>query len=231
MRLTACLLCAACISLTGKVGDALAPLLLASGWPLLLLATNANDAHLLLTTPDTSFPAWLLVAIVRRTAEDYFYFWLGRMHGADASDRLGFDLSCAARRWRQASLAAFLVFPSAPFCLLLGASTFGATNFVLVDLAASAARAILLRVSASTFSPLQAVLQGARAICEDHLVLVAALSTACALPGAAAALSLSRGDGGGWGGQRRAAEGMVGGVRLGVSSESVTAPSSPSDAR
>ena len=59
----------AVVTIAGKAGDALGPALVSSH-PLLLLALNANDMHLALTSTTVPLVAWSLVGMVRRLAED-----------------------------------------------------------------------------------------------------------------------------------------------------------------
>ena len=59
----------AVVTVAGKAGDALAPALLGSQ-PLLLLALNANDVHLALTSTTVPVVAWTFVGMARRLAED-----------------------------------------------------------------------------------------------------------------------------------------------------------------
>ena len=59
----------AVVTVAGKAGDALAPALLGSR-PLLLLALNANDVHLALTSTTVPVVAWTVVGMIRRLAED-----------------------------------------------------------------------------------------------------------------------------------------------------------------
>ena len=60
----------------GKLGEALAPSLLAREWPLALLALNANDLHLVLTVRlchAHRLLAWFCVCMARRVGEDALF--------------------------------------------------------------------------------------------------------------------------------------------------------------
>ena len=67
------------LTIAGKVGEALAPRLLHS-YPELLLALNANDAHLALTCSMVGVNRWFTIGFFRRTVEDPMCFFLG-WHG------------------------------------------------------------------------------------------------------------------------------------------------------
>ena len=121
LRLFVALLAA--IVVVGKVGEAVAPILLARNSPILLLLLNANDINLVLTAAqcETRVATWAAVATLRRAAEDAAYFFFARAHGARATafarDRLGLDLAKAERSLQTLSLAALVVAPGAPVCL------------------------------------------------------------------------------------------------------------------
>lgn len=73
----------AVVTVAGKAGDALAPALLGSQ-PLLLLALNANDVHLALTSTTVPVVAWTVVGMIRRLAEDpvRLFTTLARLHAS-----------------------------------------------------------------------------------------------------------------------------------------------------
>eukprot|EP00929_Paragymnodinium_shiwhaense_P060027 TRINITY_DN30016_c0_g1_i1.p2 TRINITY_DN30016_c0_g1~~TRINITY_DN30016_c0_g1_i1.p2 ORF type:complete len:148 (-),score=10.04 TRINITY_DN30016_c0_g1_i1:186-629(-) len=73
----------ALVTVAGKLGDALGPVL-AVDWPLTLLFLNANDLHLGLTAADTDLVPWLLVGTFRRIVEDPVFFLIG-WHYRDAA--------------------------------------------------------------------------------------------------------------------------------------------------
>ena len=186
--LASSLVAAAVVSLTGKLGDAFAPLLLSRGWTLLLLALNANDMVCVLTASELGFVAWLSIVTLRRVAEDGFYFAVGRRHGVSASSALGFDLKSAGQRWRNTSLAVLLLFPSAPVCLLIGASETPALLFALADVLSTVVRAVLLRMASA--SPLQMALAPIRSIITTHTHAAVATTAAMAAPGLVGACAL-----------------------------------------
>ena len=59
----------AAVTIAGKAGDALGPRLLGSQ-PILLLALNANDLHLALTSTTVPLVPWIVVGMTRRLVED-----------------------------------------------------------------------------------------------------------------------------------------------------------------
>ena len=143
----------------GKLGDALAPGLIDARRPALLLALNANDLHLLLSSVQGCSPAtWWLIGWSRRVAEDGFYFWLGRKHGASAAQKLlaslGMDIALAKRRWLQrTSLLALAIAPSMGVCLVAGCSadSRAARCFLGADAITTAVRMAVLRGVADYF--------------------------------------------------------------------------------
>lgn len=185
LRLFVALLAA--IMVVGKVGEAVAPILLARNSPILLLLLNANDINLVLTAAqcETRVATWAVVATLRRVAEDAAYFFFARAHGARATafarDRLGLDLAKAERSLQTLSLAALVVAPGAPVCLLIGLSV-GVRVFLLTSAASTAARVIAAYLGARHASQL---VERALALVSDHVWLAGAATTALALAGAA----------------------------------------------
>ena len=191
LRLFVALLAA--IVVVGKVGEAVAPILLARNSPILLLLLNANDINLVLTAAqcETRVATWAVVATLRRVAEDAAYFFFARAHGARATafarDRLGLDLAKAERSLQTLSLAALVVAPGAPVCLL-GLSV-SARVFLTVSAASTAARVVAAYLGARHASQL---VERALALVSDHVWLAGAATTALALAGAAPLLRLWR---------------------------------------
>ena len=192
LRLFVALLAA--IVVVGKVGEAVAPILLARNSPILLLLLNANDINLVLTTAqcETRVATWAAVATLRRVAEDATYYFFARAHGARATafarDRLGLDLAKAERSLQTLSLAALVVAPGAPVCLLAGLSV-SARVFLLTSAASTAARVLVAYLGARHASQL---VERALALVSDHVWLAGAATTALALAGAAPLLRLWR---------------------------------------
>ena len=195
LRLFVALLAA--IMVVGKVGEAVAPVLLAqnsSSVAISLLLLNANDINLVLTTAqcETRVATWAAVATLRRAAEDAAFFFFARAHGARATafarDRLGLDLAKAERSLQTLSLAALVVAPGAPVCLLVGLSV-SARVFLTVSAASTAARVTAAYLGARHASQL---VDRALALVSDHVWLAGAATTALALAGAAPLLRLSR---------------------------------------
>ena len=153
----------AAVTALGKLGEALAPALLARGWPLTLVALNANDMHLVLSVrlcADCAYclAAWFCVSTVRRVAEDVFFFWMGQRHQSVATELLGLKLD-SARWWlASASLCALVVVPGAPVCLVAALARVRITHFLVADATATAARAALLWWTSEALAPLLDVL-------------------------------------------------------------------------
>ena len=184
----------AAIMVVGKIGEATAPVLLSRNSPILLLLLNANDINLVLTTAqcETRVATWAAVATLRRAAEDAAFFFFARAHGARATafarDRLGLDLAKAERSLQTLSLAALVVAPGAPVCLLAGLSV-SARVFLTVSAASTAARVTAAYLGARHASQL---VERALALVSDHVWLAGAATTALALAGAAPLLRLWR---------------------------------------
>ena len=111
---------------------------------------------------------------------------------------------CAGQRLSRATL---LLFPSAPSILLHGAGGMRARHFLLVDLAATVARAALLprrwrrcSTARARSTPLAALLDGARALAAAHTPWALAATVALAAPGLVGACALGWRWAGGAGG-------------------------------
>jgi membrane protein DedA with SNARE-associated domain len=142
----------------GKVGEGLAPVLLARDWPasLALLVLNANDLHLVLTVRSCSgagqLLAWFCVCTCRRVSEDAFFYWLGRHHGPEVTALLGLDLDLAQRWLARASLCALIIVPGAPVCVVAAVASVRWTHFIVADVLATAARAVGLYYTSSALT-------------------------------------------------------------------------------
>ena len=142
----------------GKVGEGLAPVLLARDWPacLALLVLNANDLHLVLTVRSCSgagqLLAWFCVCTCRRVSEDAFFYWLGRHHGPEVTALLGLDLDLAQRWLARASLCALVIVPGAPVCVVAAVASVRWTHFIVADVLATAARAVGLYYTSSALT-------------------------------------------------------------------------------
>lgn len=147
----------------GKLGEALAPALLARGWPLALVALNANDLHLVLSVRlcnDSAerLAAWFCVSTARRVAEDAFFFRMGQRHHGLAVELLGLKLD-SARWWlASASLCALVIVPGAPVCLVAALAHVRWKHFLAADTTATVARTVLLWWTSGALAPLLDVL-------------------------------------------------------------------------
>ena len=147
------------LTLFGKAGDAVAPTLVGS-MPLFLLCLNANDLHCALTSTTVDTFPWFAVALVRRLAEDPFFFYLGWRHGKDAiewahrfcpsiKDHL---TESSFERFRNASYLAVVLEPGAVVCTLAGASNMPPHMFVSLNIVGTTARLLLIRAIGWVFS-------------------------------------------------------------------------------
>ena len=91
----------AILTISGWVGDALAPSLVNDN-PLLLIALNPRLRNLVLVSPETSVVPFMAVAIVRLVVSDPVFFWFGRRYGPrggeEAGGRCGNCSACFAGR-------------------------------------------------------------------------------------------------------------------------------------
>eukprot|EP00929_Paragymnodinium_shiwhaense_P060028 TRINITY_DN30016_c0_g1_i2.p1 TRINITY_DN30016_c0_g1~~TRINITY_DN30016_c0_g1_i2.p1 ORF type:complete len:210 (-),score=25.60 TRINITY_DN30016_c0_g1_i2:232-861(-) len=156
----------ALVTVAGKLGDALGPVL-AVDWPLTLLFLNANDLHLGLTAADTDLVPWLLVGTFRRIVEDPVFFLIGwhyreaavewlktRYHVSDEA------VEKVSRRFASISAAAVIIEPGAVVCTLAGAARMSPISFSSLNLGGTVARLVVIRGVAAQFpGPLQAALK------------------------------------------------------------------------
>jgi hypothetical protein len=106
-----------------------------------------------------------------------------------ARPRLGLDLAKAERSLQTLSLAALVVAPGAPVCLLVYGLSVSARVFLTVSAASTAARVTAAYLGARHASQL---VERALAVVSDHVWLAGAATTALALAGAAPLLRLWR---------------------------------------
>ncbi|CAJ1388104.1 unnamed protein product [Effrenium voratum] len=172
------------LTAAGKAGDAFGPALV-SEWPLWLLALNANDLHLTLTSPGTHWLPWYVIGTLRRLAEDPVFFligwhysdqglaWLRRKMGPKAAAHL----AKAAERFGRFGAVAVVVEPGAVVCLLAGATRMPVARFCTLNLGGTIARLLAIRaLAASLPGPLETLLDLVRRF-SLPLALMAALVT------------------------------------------------------
>src|SRR3954469_10830332 len=70
----------AILTISGWVGDALAPTLVNRN-PLLLIALNPRLRNLVLVAPETTVVPFMSVSILRLVISDPLFFWFGRRYG------------------------------------------------------------------------------------------------------------------------------------------------------
>ena len=152
----------ALLTLVSKIGDALAPLLLANSSanysPLLLLMLNANDLHLALTSQRVGFWPWLAVGLLRRLAEDPLCFALGWRYRDDGLRWLCHtfpDLNVPrTQAWfRKASYLAIIVEPGLLVCMLAGATRVKPATFALLNVAGTGVRLLAIRFCVGSLLP------------------------------------------------------------------------------
>ena len=158
MQKPALIVCLVALTLTSKVGDALAPRLFKTS-PLLLLVLNANDLHLALTCRALSFLPWIVVGILRRLAEDPICFALGWRFRDSAIDLLRrtfptLNVSRADASFRRASYMAILVEPGLAVCTLAGVTRMKPSVFALLNILGTGLRLVAIH-SAGAFAPSQ----------------------------------------------------------------------------
>ena len=130
----------------GKLGDALAPVLLDRQHALLLIAMNANDMNLLVSHRLCSGSwSWWIVGCIRRLAEDGFFFWLGRTHGMGIVHALKVDVRGAQRWLSRIWLVALVLLPGASVCVAAGVARACPLRFLAADTTATLVRMAVLR--------------------------------------------------------------------------------------
>ena len=149
--ITAIVVALVLVNLAGKCGDAFTPVLV-SGYPLTLLALNANDVHMACTAGHTSLVPFVLVAFVRRLMEDPLYFYLGRFRFASAvnvfdgiTPGLASKVNGMKRWFKQYASIAVLIEPGAVVCLLAGWSKMDRRRFWGINVFGTLARVFLVR--------------------------------------------------------------------------------------
>lgn len=147
----------------GTVGTALTPEL-ASHHPLLLIALEARDRHLLLAR-HVDFAAFVVVGTVRRLASDPLFYLLGRDYGDQAVTWLrrhggGGAVTVTERAFRRAAYPMLVAFPGAVVCTLAGESGIPPVAFGVVVVVRTLAVIVVLRLAGDALArPIDAVLR------------------------------------------------------------------------
>lgn len=172
------------LTVAGKVGDALGPVMVVDQ-PLALLMLNANDVHLGLSVTVTSFFPWFLIGTLRRLAEDPVFFLIGWHYGEAARAWLRHRsaisakaLDFATERFTHFSVWAVLIEPGMVVCLLAGIARMSPLLFALANVGGTVVRLALIRGLAAQFPELLAsILDGVRHF-SSPLLLFACVATA-----------------------------------------------------
>lgn len=144
------------LSVAGILAAAFAPLLVRDH-PLLLIALEARNRYLLLTSGKVGTPEFIAVAVARRFASDPFYYLLGRWYGDRAArwvDRRllqGGRLSAATIEgaFRRVADAAVFLLPGALVCFLAGSTGMRPSRFVSLNLIGSVLVVVAVRMLAA----------------------------------------------------------------------------------
>jgi membrane protein DedA with SNARE-associated domain len=148
-----------------NVGDALAPKLVEDN-PLLLIAMNARNRNLILTTNQLDAVSYYVVASLRLLLSDPLFFLIGYWYGDTAirwMEQRTKTFGTMLREWERwfARAAYPLVFiaPNNVICLLAGGAGMRVGTFFLLNVSGTFARLYLIRVLGETFEkPIDAVL-------------------------------------------------------------------------
>ena len=148
------------LALAAYVGQILTSSLITSQ-PLVLISLNATDPMLLLAANQSSAAAFLIVGSIRLFAPDLFLHQLGWEFGPATKTYLSNELGpqsallrtiAALERWfpRVGWMLLFLI-PGYPMCLLAGIARMRRVPFVIVNLAGTFSRLLLIYWVSSVF--------------------------------------------------------------------------------
>lgn len=148
-----------------NVGSALAPELV-DKHPLLLLALNSQNRHLILTTNSLDAWSYYLVGTLRLLVADPLFFLLGHWYGDAAiewMERRTKTFGEVMREWehifRRASYAIVFFAPNQYVCMFAGAAGMGVKGFFITNIVGTIARLYLIRRLGEAFDePLDDVL-------------------------------------------------------------------------
>jgi membrane protein DedA with SNARE-associated domain len=134
--------------------------------PLALIALNAQNRTLILTTNQLDAWSYYLVGSIRLLVADPFFFLIGYWYGDTAIHWLENrtkSFGALIRQWEgffsKAAYPLIFVAPNNPLCLLAGATGMSLTGFFVVNIAGTITRLYLIRRVGETFEqPLDDVL-------------------------------------------------------------------------
>lgn len=148
------------LALAAYLGQILTSVLLSSQ-PLLLISLNATDPMLLLAAHQTEAIAFLIVGTVRLFAPDLFLHQLGKEFGPATKEYLksefgpqnGFIRTIQAlERWfPRVGWVLLFAIPGYPMCLLAGIARMRRTLFIVINLAGTVSRLLLIYWVSSVF--------------------------------------------------------------------------------
>ena len=152
------------LTIVGTAGNALFPALL-ENHPLLLIALDARNRQLVLTSNKVDLWPFVAVGVSRRLLSDPLYYLLGRFYGDDAvrwierqmGDGGGLVRGVERAFRRVAPLMVFL-FPGQLVCVLAGATGMSPVLFLALNVLGTLAVVFLLRRFGDAFSgPVESV--------------------------------------------------------------------------
>lgn len=134
--------------------------------PLALIALNAQNRTLILTTNQLDAWSYYTVGALRLLAADPFFFLIGHWYGDTAITWLEHrtkSLGVLIRQWEgvfsKLAYPLIAIAPNNPLCLLAGATGMSVTGFFVTNVAGTFARLYLIRRLGETFeAPLDDVL-------------------------------------------------------------------------
>lgn len=146
------------LTIAANVGDALAPTLV-DRHPLLLIALNARNRNLALTTNLLDPTSYYVVGFVRLIISDPLFYLLGYLYG-DAAVRwverntrtLGETLRWVEQRFSRFGVPLVFAIPNNWICLFAGAAGMRPAVFITANVAGTILRLYLIRVLGNVFS-------------------------------------------------------------------------------
>jgi membrane protein DedA with SNARE-associated domain len=146
------------LTIAANVGDALAPSLVDSH-PLLLIALNARNRNLALTTNLLDPIPYYVVGFVRLVISDPLFYLLGWFYGDAAvkwvernTKTLGSSLRWVESRFSRFALPLVFLVPNNWICLFAGASGMRPVVFIAANVSGTLVRLYVIRVLGNIFS-------------------------------------------------------------------------------
>lgn len=146
------------LTIAANVGDALAPTLVDTH-PLLLIALNARNRNLALTTNLLDTIPYYTVGFVRLVVSDPLFYLLGWFYGDAAvkwvernTRTLGETLRWVERRFGRFGVPLVFAMPNNWICLFAGASGMRPAVFIAANVSGTLVRLYVIRVLGNVFS-------------------------------------------------------------------------------